>query len=423
MPRSAGPSRCGCTTPPAGGRPVRAGPDRHDVHVRHHAVRRHPPRPRRDLPHLRRAPAAPARPRPRDPLRAQHHRRRRRPAAQGPRARRALPRPGRRPRRPASTTTCAALDMLPSWSEPRATSAIADIRGFIGMVLDRGHAYQAGGAVYFDVSHVHRVRPGRRTTTATQMLELAAERGGNVDDPQQARPARLRPVAAVRRRRAVLGVAVGPGPAGLAHRVLGPGPARARHHHRPARRRRRPDLPAPRVRGGPVRGGHRRAVRAPLDAPGHGPHGRREDVEVARQPGVRVSELPQGVGPAGHPPRPSSPTTTATPWEWDDEPHAAAAAERLDALAGAPGHGDGRARRRSRGRARRRPRHARARSRRSTPPAASGAGRVGLRPLALGVVDSEPSGGVDGHRPRVCTVEPSPTGRLADRNVLDEWRS
>src|SRR3954465_8074711 len=45
----------------------------------------------------------------------------------------------------------AALGMLPAFSEPRATSAIADIRGFIGMVLDRGHAYQSGGAVYFDV--------------------------------------------------------------------------------------------------------------------------------------------------------------------------------------------------------------------------------------------------------------------------------
>src|SRR5512138_1234982 len=35
------------------------------------------------------------------------------------------------------------LEMLPAWSEPRATSAIPDIRGFIGMVLDSGHAYQA----------------------------------------------------------------------------------------------------------------------------------------------------------------------------------------------------------------------------------------------------------------------------------------
>src|SRR5688572_5914269 len=49
-----------------------------------------------------------------------------------------------------------ALAVLPCWSEPRATSAIADIRGFIGMVLDRGHAYQAGGAVYFDVASFDR---------------------------------------------------------------------------------------------------------------------------------------------------------------------------------------------------------------------------------------------------------------------------
>src|SRR5918996_2146334 len=51
-----------------------------------------------------------------------------------------------------------ALGMLPAFSEPRATSAIADIRGFIGMVLDRGYAYQAGGGVYFDVSRFERVR-------------------------------------------------------------------------------------------------------------------------------------------------------------------------------------------------------------------------------------------------------------------------
>lgn len=80
-----------------------------------------------------------------------------------------------------------ALDLLPAWSEPRATSAIADIRGFIGMVLDRGHAYLAGGAVYFDVgtwdsfgdiSHFDR----------DEMLRLAAERGGNVDDPNKRDP-------------------------------------------------------------------------------------------------------------------------------------------------------------------------------------------------------------------------------------------
>src|SRR6478736_1667766 len=35
------------------------------------------------------------------------------------------------------------LGLLPAWAEPRATSAIADIRGFIGMVLDEGYAYEA----------------------------------------------------------------------------------------------------------------------------------------------------------------------------------------------------------------------------------------------------------------------------------------
>ena len=45
-----------------------------------------------------------------------------------------------------------ALNALPVASTPRASSAIPDIRGFIGMVLDRGYAYEAAGAVYFDVS-------------------------------------------------------------------------------------------------------------------------------------------------------------------------------------------------------------------------------------------------------------------------------
>jgi L-cysteine:1D-myo-inositol 2-amino-2-deoxy-alpha-D-glucopyranoside ligase len=80
-----------------------------------------------------------------------------------------------------------ALGLLPAWSEPRATSAIADIRGFIGMVLDRGHAYQAGGAVYFDISTF----PDFGSVSGysrEQMLAYAAERGGNVDDPHKRDP-------------------------------------------------------------------------------------------------------------------------------------------------------------------------------------------------------------------------------------------
>ena len=81
----------------------------------------------------------------------------------------------------------AALGMIPSWSEPRATSAIADIRGFIGMVLESGHAYQAGGAVYFDVSSWPRFGEISGYDRQT-MLKLAAERGGNPDDPNKRDP-------------------------------------------------------------------------------------------------------------------------------------------------------------------------------------------------------------------------------------------
>ncbi len=68
-----------------------------------------------------------------------------------------------------------------------ATSAIPDILGFIGMVLDRGHAYEAGGSVYFSVasdpdfgklSHLPR----------EQMLPIANERGNTPDDPNKRDP-------------------------------------------------------------------------------------------------------------------------------------------------------------------------------------------------------------------------------------------
>jgi len=79
------------------------------------------------------------------------------------------------------------LEMLPAWSEPRATSAIADIRGFIGMVLDQGFAYQAGGAVYFEVAKFPKFGQvshlGRN-----EMLLLSKERGGNPDDPNKRDP-------------------------------------------------------------------------------------------------------------------------------------------------------------------------------------------------------------------------------------------
>jgi L-cysteine:1D-myo-inositol 2-amino-2-deoxy-alpha-D-glucopyranoside ligase len=80
-----------------------------------------------------------------------------------------------------------ALGLLRAWSEPRATSAIPDILGFIGMVLESGHAYQSGGAVYFDVSSFSRFGQVSGYDRPT-MLELAAERGGNPDDPAKRNP-------------------------------------------------------------------------------------------------------------------------------------------------------------------------------------------------------------------------------------------
>jgi L-cysteine:1D-myo-inositol 2-amino-2-deoxy-alpha-D-glucopyranoside ligase len=80
-----------------------------------------------------------------------------------------------------------ALNALPVSSTPRASSAIPDIRGFIGMVLDRGYAYEAGGSVYFDVSKFDSFGTLSHYTF-DEMLLLAKERGGNIDDPNKRFP-------------------------------------------------------------------------------------------------------------------------------------------------------------------------------------------------------------------------------------------
>ncbi len=80
-----------------------------------------------------------------------------------------------------------ALNALPVASAPRASSAIPDIRGFIGMVLERGYAYQAGGAVYFDVTKFDSFGAVSNYDHAT-MLELGRQRGGDVDNPDKRHP-------------------------------------------------------------------------------------------------------------------------------------------------------------------------------------------------------------------------------------------
>ena len=121
----------------------------------------------------------------------------------------------------------AALGLLPVYREPRATSAIPEILSLVGAVLDGGHAYCVRGAVYFDMSSVRPLRPVEPPVApgdAGPGRRARRESRG----PEQARPAGLRALAALGTRRAVVGVALGPGTAGLARRVLGAGPPRAR---------------------------------------------------------------------------------------------------------------------------------------------------------------------------------------------------
>ncbi len=84
-------------------------------------------------------------------------------------------------------TDMAVIGLLPVFSEPRATSAISDILSLIGQALESGHAYQSGGAVYFDVSSFPAFGALSRLARP-DMLEQAAEHGGHPEDPNKADP-------------------------------------------------------------------------------------------------------------------------------------------------------------------------------------------------------------------------------------------
>jgi L-cysteine:1D-myo-inositol 2-amino-2-deoxy-alpha-D-glucopyranoside ligase len=79
------------------------------------------------------------------------------------------------------------LNLLLVYSEPRATSAISEILSLIGAALDRGHAYQSGGSVYFSIASFGSFGAVSGFDRA-HMLELAAENGGKPDDPNKRDP-------------------------------------------------------------------------------------------------------------------------------------------------------------------------------------------------------------------------------------------
>jgi L-cysteine:1D-myo-inositol 2-amino-2-deoxy-alpha-D-glucopyranoside ligase len=80
-----------------------------------------------------------------------------------------------------------ALGVRPPVSEPRATEAVPQIIDLVGRLLTSGHAYQAGGNVYFDIA----TSPGFGSLSGLsreEMIAIARERGGRPDDPAKHDP-------------------------------------------------------------------------------------------------------------------------------------------------------------------------------------------------------------------------------------------
>ena len=80
-----------------------------------------------------------------------------------------------------------ALGLRVPMAEPRATQAIPNIVDSVAALLTSGHGYISGGTVYFDTS----TSSGFGSLShypREEMLRLASERGGNIDDPNKRDP-------------------------------------------------------------------------------------------------------------------------------------------------------------------------------------------------------------------------------------------
>ena len=80
-----------------------------------------------------------------------------------------------------------ALEMRPPVAEPRATESIEGMVDMVGRLLDDGHAYEAHGTVYFDVSTFPRYGEISHFSR-DEMVHLARARGGKPDDPHRRDP-------------------------------------------------------------------------------------------------------------------------------------------------------------------------------------------------------------------------------------------
>ena len=336
--------------------PFEPGPGRHDVHVRHHAVRRHPPRPRR------------RRTSPTTSSSAACATSATRPAAcatsptsttdprQGPRARRPLPRPRRRRDRPlrrrhGAPSACCRRGASPGPPRPSPTSAASSAWCSTGATPTRPAAPSTSTC--------------RRSPRFGQCQPLRPRRDARAAPPSGAATPTT-PTSATRstsccgsrrsttsRRGSRCGARAGPGwhieCSALALRELG---TTIDLHGGGSR----PDLPAPRVRArpSPRRPPASRSCATGCTRRWCGWTARRcrsRSATSCSSPTCARSGTPVAIRLAvvEHHYR--------TPWEWDDDLHAAR--PRRGSSAGAAA-GDGRRRaRRGAGRARRRPRHAR----------------------------------------------------------------
>ena len=130
---------------------------------------------------------------------------------------------------------------------------------------------RATAPIYFRIAKF----PEYGKLSHTDFSGMQAGRARGYRQVRKGRRARLRAVEGAQGRRAVLGNGDRRRAAGLAHRVLRDGDEVPGRDARHPRRRRRPDLPAPRERDRAVGSAHRQAVRALLAALGAPAGGRR----------------------------------------------------------------------------------------------------------------------------------------------------
>jgi L-cysteine:1D-myo-inositol 2-amino-2-deoxy-alpha-D-glucopyranoside ligase len=79
------------------------------------------------------------------------------------------------------------INLLPVYSEPRATSAIPEILTLVGDLFDKGIAYEVDGWVYFEASKFARFGQVSHENREA-MITLAGIHGGNPTDPKKRDP-------------------------------------------------------------------------------------------------------------------------------------------------------------------------------------------------------------------------------------------